>query len=319
MKKSKLPDNNNKTERAISYDHLAHCLTTQGRCEESLLLLVQLRFRLARQPLISDLLPELCFELMRAYRRMGLDLGSLQEQYGDCFAHISLESLFHGQQDREAVFALKCQLLMLVDDGDELSALNYAMQGLIKSMQVGDLRHRILFSGVKALCEFKQGRYSEARESMNGAMVLAQRFQFQYVIAEDDFGWSDLWRIMDKNNDFEAQLSNEFISGLRALIAKKDHMSSSPASASPIAETVFAHRKVRSSLRPDCFGLTEKELKILSLLTEGLCNKRIARRSEIALTTVKWHLQNIFGKLEVRNRTEAVVKAQELALVNDKA
>ncbi|RLT97942.1 MAG: hypothetical protein D9N11_14515, partial [Ketobacter sp.] len=52
------------------------------------------------------------------------------------------------------------------------------------------------------------------------------------------------------------------------------------------------------------------------LLAEGLCNKTIATRSEIALTTVKWHLQNIFGKLQARNRTEAVVKAQELDLIS---
>ncbi|MEZ5509530.1 MAG: LuxR C-terminal-related transcriptional regulator [Gammaproteobacteria bacterium] len=63
-------------------------------------------------------------------------------------------------------------------------------------------------------------------------------------------------------------------------------------------------------------SLTEKEIEILTLLAEGLCNKKIAHRASIALTTVKWHLQNIFSKLEARNRTEAVLKAQEMHLVD---
>ncbi|MGB1061506.1 MAG: response regulator transcription factor, partial [Ketobacter sp.] len=73
----------------------------------------------------------------------------------------------------------------------------------------------------------------------------------------------------------------------------------------------------RSAKLESCrqLGLTEKEYEILKLLAEGLCNKKIASRSQIALTTVKWHLQNIFGKLQARNRTEAVVKAQEHSLI----
>ena len=66
-------------------------------------------------------------------------------------------------------------------------------------------------------------------------------------------------------------------------------------------------------------GLTDKEVEILTLLAEGLCNKKIGSRASIALTTVKWHLQNIFSKLDARNRTEAVLKAQELCLVEASA
>ena len=79
---------------------------------------------------------------------------------------------------------------------------------------------------------------------------------------------------------------------------------------------VLQARDIGAELRRD-LGLTDKEVEILTLLAEGLCNKKIGSRASIALTTVKWHLQNIFSKLDVRNRTEAVLKAQDLGLLEN--
>lgn len=55
--------------------------------------------------------------------------------------------------------------------------------------------------------------------------------------------------------------------------------------------------------------LTEQESKILKCLFEGMSNKQIAQQLVIAETTVKWHLKNIYGKLGVHNRTQAILKA----------
>ncbi len=52
-------------------------------------------------------------------------------------------------------------------------------------------------------------------------------------------------------------------------------------------------------------ALTEREREILALVAEGLTNTQIARRLNVQIATVKFHLQNIFQKLGVRNRTEA--------------
>ena len=57
------------------------------------------------------------------------------------------------------------------------------------------------------------------------------------------------------------------------------------------------------------FGLTELELKILRLMTEGLSNEEISDIACIARETVKGHLKSLFRKLEVKNRTEAAVLA----------
>jgi LuxR family maltose regulon positive regulatory protein len=61
--------------------------------------------------------------------------------------------------------------------------------------------------------------------------------------------------------------------------------------------------------------LTERELEVLQLVAEGLSNKEIAQRLSISLRTVKWHTSNIYGKLGVKNRTQAVAKARSLAVL----
>ena len=57
------------------------------------------------------------------------------------------------------------------------------------------------------------------------------------------------------------------------------------------------------------YGLSELELKILQLLTEGLNNEQISQFSHLARETIKGHLKNLFRKLDVKNRTEAAVLA----------
>jgi DNA-binding CsgD family transcriptional regulator len=57
--------------------------------------------------------------------------------------------------------------------------------------------------------------------------------------------------------------------------------------------------------------LTPRELDVLAALAEGMTNKAIARRLNISLHTVKFHLESLFRKLGARTRTEAVVKAAE--------
>ena len=55
--------------------------------------------------------------------------------------------------------------------------------------------------------------------------------------------------------------------------------------------------------------LTERELDILAMISQGLSNKSIARALEISPETVKSHVKHIFFKLAVGTRTEAVFRA----------
>ncbi len=69
------------------------------------------------------------------------------------------------------------------------------------------------------------------------------------------------------------------------------------------------------SPQPLSEGLTEREGEVLQLIADGLTNQEIAERLIISLATVKRHISNIYGKLGVTHRTEALVKAQALALL----
>lgn len=61
--------------------------------------------------------------------------------------------------------------------------------------------------------------------------------------------------------------------------------------------------------------LTARELEILTLVCDGYSNQEISTRLSICLPTVKYHVTNIFGKLAVRRRTQAVALAVHLQLV----
>jgi LuxR family maltose regulon positive regulatory protein len=70
-----------------------------------------------------------------------------------------------------------------------------------------------------------------------------------------------------------------------------------------------------SSLQPLIEPLSERELEVLQLMTKGLTNQEIASKLYLSLYTVKTHARNIYGKLGVHNRTQAVTRARELEIL----
>ncbi|MET0272573.1 MAG: response regulator transcription factor [Phenylobacterium sp.] len=62
-------------------------------------------------------------------------------------------------------------------------------------------------------------------------------------------------------------------------------------------------------------GLTGQEVRVLERLAAGQSNKEIARALGLSPNTVKTHLANLFAKLQVRRRTQAIAKARDLSLI----
>jgi LuxR family maltose regulon positive regulatory protein len=62
--------------------------------------------------------------------------------------------------------------------------------------------------------------------------------------------------------------------------------------------------------------LSERELEVLQLIAEGLTNPEIASRLFLSLNTVKSHSRNIYGKLGVHTRTQAVARARALGVLS---
>ena len=61
--------------------------------------------------------------------------------------------------------------------------------------------------------------------------------------------------------------------------------------------------------------LSQRETEILQQVANGLSNQQIADTLFISLSTVKWHIGNIYGKLQVNRRTEAIMRAKVLGLL----
>jgi DNA-binding NarL/FixJ family response regulator len=91
--------------------------------------------------------------------------------------------------------------------------------------------------------------------------------------------------------------------------------------ARPKWKTVVIEREVyRSAATIDekaqaRLGLSTRELEVLRLMADGLSNQEIAARLFVSLNTIKTHSANIFEKLDVRRRTQAVGKAKKLNII----
>ena len=71
----------------------------------------------------------------------------------------------------------------------------------------------------------------------------------------------------------------------------------------------------RLDICPEITPLTDIEVEILSLVARGLTNRAIGARLELSNYTVQWHLIRIFDKLQAYNRTEAVIRALTMGVL----
>lgn len=62
-------------------------------------------------------------------------------------------------------------------------------------------------------------------------------------------------------------------------------------------------------------GISKREQEVLECLAQGFSNQEIADRLFVSLNTIKTHLNNLYAKLEVKRRTQAVARAKELKII----
>ena len=61
--------------------------------------------------------------------------------------------------------------------------------------------------------------------------------------------------------------------------------------------------------------LSKRELEVLHWVAAGYSNQEIAQKLVLAVSTVKKHINSIYGKLEVGSRTQAVAKARDIGIL----
>ena len=118
----------------------------------------------------------------------------------------------------------------------------------------------------------------------------------------------------------ETVIRSAFTRGAAAFIRKHIDPRDLPAALRQAIDGTVVHRVIGEAdetapLPAKELGLSERELSILGALGEGMSNKRIAKEFWLAEQTVKFHLTNIYRKLGVGTRTEAVHRAYQVGLL----
>ncbi|MEK6324894.1 MAG: response regulator transcription factor [Acidobacteriota bacterium] len=108
--------------------------------------------------------------------------------------------------------------------------------------------------------------------------------------------------------------SEKLVEAIRATARGESFLQPSVA-AKVIAEFTRLADNSRQRRQPLVDPLSGRELEVLALVANGASNKEIAAALFIAEGTVKNHLTNILGKLAVRDRTQAALKAKELGVI----
>ena len=110
-------------------------------------------------------------------------------------------------------------------------------------------------------------------------------------------------------------IESAFRRGARAYILKSVNPFDLPATIRQIVDESVIHRALAppdaSETPQRVTGLSEKELAVLAELAHGYTNKQIAARLWLSEQTVKFHLRNIYRKLGIKSRTEALRYAYE--------
>jgi LuxR family maltose regulon positive regulatory protein len=142
---------------------------------------------------------------------------------------------------------------------------------------------------LQALLYHSQGNLPKALKHLAQALYMAEPHSFIRPFIDLGPGMADLLSQMASQ-----KISTGYINRITAALADKSRNTARP-SASPLIEP-----------------LTIRENEILNLLGQRLSNKEIAENLFIAPATVKKHLANIYGKLAVGDRRQAVEKAQAM-------
>jgi len=171
----------------------------------------------------------------------------------------------------------------------------------------GRIGRLIEILGLLSLTLNAQDQPEDAQIMLNQAIYYAKPERYLRIFL--DFG-KPLYTILERSmigNTSLPDLAGVYISNLLNTLDREIKASKvSSALGIPQQSSVSG-----ASLDP----LTERELDVLRLLAEGLTNKDIASRLVVAPSTIKQHLKNIYCKLDVHSRTQAVARSRELGLI----
>jgi LuxR family maltose regulon positive regulatory protein len=160
-------------------------------------------------------------------------------------------------------------------------------------------------SVLKSLALEKLGREDDALKCLTEAVNLAGPGRWVRPFIECGQLMADFLKRLDRNEVNPDQIE-QLLSAFEG--AGQIDLQSSPD---------YSTKRIQTSSRSQCLPepLTNRELDILELLSQRMQNKEIAEKLYISPVTVKSHLRNIYQKLSVEKRRQAVERAMDLGLI----
>jgi LuxR family maltose regulon positive regulatory protein len=149
---------------------------------------------------------------------------------------------------------------------------------------------------LEAVVQQAQGDTARALTALERALVMGEPEGYVRVFVEQGAAMAELLQVAASRG-----IAPDYVSSLLAAF-EAEGTKSVPAPAPPMPS-------------PLAEPLTDREMEVLRLIGEGYSNDDIAGALVISLNTVKKHASNVYGKLGVHSRTQAVVRAQELGLL----
>ncbi len=173
---------------------------------------------------------------------------------------------------------------------------------------------------VHATAKLALGESADAALLIGQALSRAAEAGFLRLFAEESAAVRELILGLP-----EIHAPQSWVNRLRAMLAELDESSSSsgitgstkpmrPENSGSVANPdATDDENPRNGALPD--PLSQREVEVLGLINEGLANKEIAAAMGVAATTVKAHIRNLYSKLAVGSRTEALARARHLGLL----
>jgi LuxR family maltose regulon positive regulatory protein len=172
---------------------------------------------------------------------------------------------------------------------------------------------------LQAMCLYMRRDEAAARDALLEALALAEPEGYVRIFADEGQPMAELLLglrksgSVDQGDSTESTPGAKYVAGLISVLGLVGdvELTERTGRVRPAERPLSGSSQNRTLVEP----LSEREIEVLQLVALGLKNEEIAERLIVSLGTVKTHINNIYGKLGVRNRVEAVTLARELSLL----
>ena len=196
---------------------------------------------------------------------------------------------------REDEYIVLARILIAQEQLDEATGL---LQHLLEAAETGGRTTRVIeILMLQTLAFQTSGDTDRAMDMLEQALTLAEQGGFVRIFVDEG---SPMARLL-----YEAAtrgIAPDYASRLLSAFPDAEPRQIDPSNTqSPKSDLVEP--------------LSDREIEVLQLVAEGLTNREIGERLFLSLNTVKAHTRNLYGKLDIHSRTQAVAKARALGIL----